>query len=105
MIKRRFQSMGHKSFERKVDSIPTRSCCEMRPVGLPRSDVIWRAEMNRVILTIATRDNAQTSIVGRVKGPNLARQVECCLDKTTVILQTDIPCQVQTGTPIYHAIR
>ena len=77
----------------------------MSPVGLPRPDIIRRAEMNRVFLTIPADDDAHSGEAGRVKGMSRGGQIERRLDEAAVIIQTNIASHAQTGAAIYHAVR
>ena len=54
-IERGPQPVRRKGVERKINRLPTLACFELGPVGLPRPDVVRRAQMNRVQLNNAGR--------------------------------------------------
>lgn len=58
--------MGYKGVEWKIDGLPAGPYCEMSTIGLPRTNVIQRAEMNRVFLVIPAHDNAHSNEARRV---------------------------------------
>ena len=67
-------------------------------------DIFRRAEVNRVSLVIATNDEADAGKGGRIKGTARHCQVQRCLDKTAVVLETDIAGEKQTGAIINEAL-
>jgi len=60
--------MRHELREWKIDYLPIWGSREMSPVGLPRADIIRRAEMDRVTLAISVNDETDTRVVGCIEG-------------------------------------
>ena len=72
----------------------------MSSVGLPRTDVVRSAEVNRIPLSIAARDQSHSGVVGHIEGIGRGLQVERCLGETAVVLETDIACEAKARTAV-----
>ncbi len=98
------EPIGRKDLEWKIDCFLFRECGEMRTVGLPWAPIVRRAEVNRVLLAIPPNAEAHPGEIGGFERTPRGSQVECRLDETTVVLETDIAAEVQAGTAIDNLV-
>jgi hypothetical protein len=89
-IQGRIEPVGREVPKRKMDRRPVRTCGEMSAVGLPRTDIVRSAEVNGISLSIAPHDEPDPGVSRHVDGSCRFVQVEYCLEKTAVVLETDV---------------